>query len=144
MDALALDGDEGRGYLRKASVRGKHPLTRGSPNGGTLSGKPGQLPAESIGGLEPTQGSEPSQYLEEKKATAIPSVAASESGTAQTQSSFEISDLRSQRRAGGCRARAGVEPESYQSSSQPSDLEKSATECDSHVGEGGLDSCMRS
>ena len=44
-------------------------------------------PAESIGGYEQTQGSEPSQYLEEKKATAIPLVAASESGTAQTQPS---------------------------------------------------------
>jgi hypothetical protein len=53
-------------------------------------------PAESIGGYEQTQGSEPSQYLEEKKATAIPRVAASESGTAQTQPSFEISNLRSE------------------------------------------------
>ena len=137
MDALALDGDEGRGYLRKASVRGKHPLTRGSPNGATLPGKTRKRPAESIGGCEPTQGSEPSQYLEEEKATAIPPVAASESGTAQTQPSIlPIADLRlsiakpvivadqssisnhqsSIWRVGGCRARAGVEPESYQSS----------------------------
>ena len=94
MDALALDGDEGRGYLRKASGRGKHPLIRGSPNGETLPGKTRKRPAEFIGGYEQTQGSEPSQYLEEEKATAIPSVAASESGTAQTQPSFEISDLR--------------------------------------------------
>ena len=82
MDALALDGDEGRGYLRKASVRGKHPLTRGSPNGATLPIEHRERPAEYIGGYELTQGSEPSQYLEENKATAIPSVAASESGTA--------------------------------------------------------------
>ena len=94
MDALAPDGDEGRGHLRKASVRGFHPLTRGCPNGETLSDKIGQRPAESIGGCEPTQGSEPSQYLKEKKATAIPLVAASESGTAQTQRSFEISNLK--------------------------------------------------
>jgi hypothetical protein len=40
--------------------------------------------AEYIGLGRLTQGSEPSQYLEEEKATAIPSVAASESGTAQT------------------------------------------------------------
>ena len=53
-----------------------------------------ERPAEYIGGREPTQGSEPSQYLEEEKATAIPLVAASESGTAQTQPSFEISNLR--------------------------------------------------
>ena len=46
--------------------------------------KPHVRPAESIGGHERTQGSEPSQYLEEKKAIAIPKVVASESGTAQT------------------------------------------------------------
>ena len=40
--------------------------------------------AEFIGLGRLTQGSEPSQYLEEEKATAIPSVAASERGTAQT------------------------------------------------------------
>ena len=94
MDALALDGDEGRGYLRKASGRGKHPLIRGCPNGETLPGETRKRPAEYIGGCEPTQGSEPSQYLEENKATAIPSVAASESGTAQTQLSSEISSLK--------------------------------------------------
>jgi len=38
--------------------------------------------AEYIGGLKPTQGIETSQYLVEKKATAIPLVAASETGTA--------------------------------------------------------------
>ncbi len=53
-----------------------------------------ERPAEYIGGREPTQGSEPSQYLEEKKATAIPLVAASERGTAQTQPSSEISNLK--------------------------------------------------
>ena len=35
VDALALSGDEGRGKLRKASVRSKHPLNRGCPNGVT-------------------------------------------------------------------------------------------------------------
>ena len=35
-----------------------------------------------------TQGTETSQYLEEKKANAIPSVAASERGTAQTAEVF--------------------------------------------------------
>ena len=39
---------------------------------------------EYIGLGEPTQGSEPSQYLEEEKANAIPLVAASERGSAQT------------------------------------------------------------
>ena len=53
-------------------------------------GKPGEMnsrysPLNKIGGYEPTQGSEPSQYLEENKSTEIPIVAASEIGTAQTQ-----------------------------------------------------------
>ena len=42
------------------------------------------LPAESIGRVEQTQGSETSQYLEEKKSTETPLVAASERGPAQT------------------------------------------------------------
>ena len=37
-----------------------------------------------IGWLKQTQGSEPSQYLEEEKTTVIPLVAASERGTAYT------------------------------------------------------------
>ena len=40
--------------------------------------------AECIGAWKPTGGSEPSQYPQEEKAIAIPSVAASERGTAQT------------------------------------------------------------
>ena len=63
----------------------KQALTRGSPNGETLHGKTMQRPAESIGGHEQTQGSEPSQYLEEKKTKVIPEVVASETGTAQTR-----------------------------------------------------------
>ena len=42
-------------------------------------------PAEYIGGHERTQGSEPSQYLKEKKETSIPRVVASEIGIAQTR-----------------------------------------------------------
>jgi hypothetical protein len=49
-------------------------------------GQPGRayLPAvsEFIAGERPTQGTETSKYLEEKKATAIPLVAASERGAA--------------------------------------------------------------
>ena len=41
-------------------------------------------PTESIGRWRITQGSEPSQYLQEEKTTVIPLVAASERGTAQT------------------------------------------------------------
>ena len=40
--------------------------------------------AESIGGEKATQGSEPSQYLQEEKTIVIPLVAASERGLAQT------------------------------------------------------------
>ena len=52
-------------------------------------GKPGgshvpSPPPEFIGREEQTGGSEPSQYPQEEKATAIPEVAASETGTAQT------------------------------------------------------------
>ena len=64
-------------------------MIRGFPNGETLPGKTRQRPAEHIGGCEPTQGSEPSQYLEEEKTTVIPLVAASERGRAQTQRSSE-------------------------------------------------------
>ena len=45
------------------------------------------LPAEFIGEAERTQGTETSKYLEEKKKTVIPSVAASESGDSPNQAS---------------------------------------------------------
>jgi hypothetical protein len=45
---------------------------------------PGGSIAESIGDVKTTQGSEPSQYLQEEKTIVIPLVAASERGTAQT------------------------------------------------------------
>jgi hypothetical protein len=52
---------------------GKPPLA--NPEGST---------AEFIGGAKTTQGSEPSQYLQEEKTIVIPLVAASERGIAQT------------------------------------------------------------
>ena len=52
---------------------GKPPLA--NPEGST---------AEFIGGEKATQGSEPSQYLQEEKTIVIPLVAASERGIAQT------------------------------------------------------------
>ena len=58
---------------------------RRCPNGETHLSKPQVRPAEYIGGYERTQGSEPSQYLEEKKEISIPKVVASEIGTAQTR-----------------------------------------------------------
>jgi hypothetical protein len=52
--------------------------------GKPLPGHTGRSFAEFIGVVKRTRGSEPSQYPEEEKAIAIPSVAASERGTAQT------------------------------------------------------------
>ena len=55
-------------------------MIRGFPNGETHEGKTLVRPNESIVGDERTQGSEPSQYLEENKETSIPKVVASEIG----------------------------------------------------------------
>jgi virulence-associated protein VapD len=66
-------------------VSRKQALTRGFPNGETHTGKTGIRPDEFIVGFERTQGSEPSQYLKEKKETSIAKVVASEIATAQTQ-----------------------------------------------------------
>jgi hypothetical protein len=57
---------------------------RRCPNGETHCREPAVLPAEYIGRIERTLGSEPSQYQEEKKETSIPRVVASEIGRAQT------------------------------------------------------------
>ena len=50
--------------------------------GKPYTAKPYNGPMNPIVGYEQTQGSEPSQYLEEKKTTVIPLVAASERGIA--------------------------------------------------------------
>ena len=52
--------------------------------GQPLASQVARSPAEFIGGEKQTRGSEPSQYPEEQKAIAIPPVAASEQGSAQT------------------------------------------------------------
>ena len=57
-------------------------LIRRCPNGETRAGECRPPRTEYIGALEPTRGTETSQYLEEKKTTVIPSVAASERGPA--------------------------------------------------------------
>ena len=49
VDALALEGDEGRGKLRKASGSRKQALIRRCPNGETPRGNPSRLFAEFIG-----------------------------------------------------------------------------------------------
>ena len=55
-------------------------MIRRFPNGETHGGEPSVRPDESIVGHERTLGSEPSQYLEEKKETSIAKVVASEIG----------------------------------------------------------------
>ena len=104
-------------------------MTRGFPNGATHAGKTGVPPTESIGGTERTQGSEPSQYLEEKKTIVIPIVVASEIGTAQTGATFGSNR--------GCRVRNSRVTNPAVSRSP---LERGAIERDSRVGENGLDS----
>ncbi len=76
-DTLAFRSDEGRGYQRNASGSWKQATIRRSPNEETSI-----LLIESINKKERTQGTETSQYLEEKKVKTIPLVAASEMGTA--------------------------------------------------------------
>ena len=71
--------DEGRDYLRKARASWRYALTPGCPNGETHPLAGTHLVWEG------TQGTETSQYLKEKKETSIPSVAASEPGSAQTR-----------------------------------------------------------
>ena len=79
VDALAQRGDEGRDYRRYSSASWKRALTRGFPNGVTRSRSCGIIPKG-----KQTQGSETSQYLEEKKSNEIPLVEAIEMGRAQT------------------------------------------------------------
>lgn len=81
-DALELSGEEGRGKLRKSAGRSKHPLIRRYPNGVTQSVDTDYCTVNKIAVWSKTQGTEPSKYLEEKKSTEIPKVAASEMGGA--------------------------------------------------------------
>lgn len=70
--------DEGRDYLRKAPTSWRYALTRGCPNGETHL-------ARGTPQGEGTQGTETSQYLKEEKEKSSPPVAASEQGSAQTE-----------------------------------------------------------
>jgi hypothetical protein len=65
---LALTADEGRGTLRKAPVRGVHPLQpEMSEWGNPHRGMPVYLRGEHIASRKGTWGTETSQYPEEKK-----------------------------------------------------------------------------
>ena len=65
VDALELSGEEGRGKLRKATGRSKHPEIRRSPNGVTRPVEDRSCAPEYIGRASDTRGTEPSQYPEE-------------------------------------------------------------------------------
>ena len=75
---MELSGEEGRGKLRKAAGRSKHPEIRGLPNGVTRLSEAQSFMPEYIGYESHTWGTEPSKYPEEEKSTEIASVAASE------------------------------------------------------------------
>ena len=82
---MALGGDEGRDRLRNASTRSQISFDSGMSEWGN----PHEfifmyLFAEYIGLERRTEGSETSQYLQEKKSKEIPVVAASEPGIGQT------------------------------------------------------------
>ena len=96
---------------------GKRALIRGFLNEETQPRNPRLLLPECIGQVERTQGTETSQYLQEKKETSIPSVAASESGTSPNRSSDR-----------GCGSTEGL-----QNRSQHKGLERPATEGESPV-----------
>ena len=119
-DILVSRGDEGRGRLRK--VRGRslafvNPEVSEWGNPSPAGNRPASSMAECIGHEKPTQGTETSKYLQERKSTETPSVAASESGIAQTDLRIGV---------------AGVNQE-LQRQHQMNGLESPTTEGDSPV-----------
>jgi len=82
------------GACDKPRRAGKRAMTRGFPNGETQSGSCRTTVKE------PTRGTEPSQYPEERKSTETPLVAASERGHSPNPSSASLQALLE----GGCRA----------------------------------------
>ncbi len=64
---MASRADEGRSTATISLGELPNKLSRGFPNGATRSGKTGAPPAEHIGWVEVSRGSETSQYPEEKK-----------------------------------------------------------------------------
>ena len=67
MDALASRAEEGRGKTAISLGELSSKLSRGFPNGATRPGKTWSPPAEHIGWVEVSRGSETSQYPEEKR-----------------------------------------------------------------------------
>ena len=73
------------GACEKLRGAGKHATNRRYPNGETRHGT-----SRDTSQGEPTRGTETSQYPEERKSNETPSVAASESGRAQTNPGYWI------------------------------------------------------
>ncbi len=63
---MALRAEEGRGKTAKSLGELSSKPSRGFPNGATRPGKARAPPAEHIGWVEVSRGSETSQYPEEK------------------------------------------------------------------------------
>ena len=84
MDALASRSDERRGSLRYAPGSWQTSIDPEISECGNASGAIQSPAVECIDGMERTQGTETSKYLQEKKITMIPQVVASERGGAQT------------------------------------------------------------
>jgi hypothetical protein len=84
VDASASRGDEGRGRLRKASGSCQTSFDPGMSEWGNPASLGNQMASsagECIARVKLTQGTETSKYLEERKSTETPLVAASESGS---------------------------------------------------------------
>ena len=64
---MASRAEEGRSKTTKSPGELPSKLSRGFPNGATRSGKPWAPPAEHIGWVEVSRGSETSKYPEEKR-----------------------------------------------------------------------------
>ena len=69
MNALASRAEEGRGMTAISPGLLSSKFIRGFPNGATQSGMSGLSPAEHIGRLKVSGGSETSQYPEENRKT---------------------------------------------------------------------------
>ena len=72
VDALASRAEEGRGKTAKSLGELSSKPNRGFPNGATRPDKNRSPPAEHIGWVEVSGGSETSQYPEEKRKNFIP------------------------------------------------------------------------
>jgi hypothetical protein len=82
VNALASRADEGRGKTAISLGLLSSKLNRGFPNEATHPDKIGIPPAQHIGWMGVSGGSETSQYPEEKKKLFIPLVVANERGEA--------------------------------------------------------------